>query len=88
METKLKYHNIQQPMMNYDWSEIKTRALFTEIFEPTQLRMLEIQDRFGVVCATQAEMKIEHKNMHKKMEEALGLGRSTLRNQIMSEIFK
>ena len=50
LEKKLTFLNIQEPMMNYDWSETQTRGIVEEIVKPTQKRMVEIQDRFGKIC--------------------------------------
>ena len=55
LETSLKFHNIQKPMMNYDWNDLKTREMMEDIFSPTQRRMLEIQDKFGTLCEMQTD---------------------------------
>ena len=74
--------------MNYDWNDLKTREMLEDVFSPTQKRMLELQDKIGALCEMQTDQGIDHRNMYKQMEESLGLGRSTLKQQIMSEIFK
>ena len=62
--------------------------MLEDVFGPTQIRMLEIQEKFGSLCEMQTDQGIDHRKMYKQMEESLGLGRSTLKQQIMSDVFK
>ena len=79
LEKKMQFYNIKEPLMNYDWSEQQTREVVEEITRPTIDRMIEIQSKFGTLCEMQIQQGKDHNKMYKTMEDAMGLGKGTLK---------
>ena len=68
VEEKLTFYKMQEPAMNFVWSDIKCREVVEQVYGPTEKRMLEIQDKFGEMCKMFVDMETQNNKTFHKLE--------------------
>jgi len=74
--------------MDNDAAETLAREVLEDAVQPTQRRIIEVQDRMGDIAKLFVELERRVVTFHKDITEAMGMGKGTLKQQIMNEVFK
>ena len=84
----LSFTELTKPGMDKDAAETLAREILEGAVQPTQRRIIEVQDRMGDISKLFVELERRVVAFHKDITEAMGMGKGTLKQQIMNEVFK
>ena len=74
--------------MDREAYEIMVREHVDEAVKPSQRRIIEVQSRMGDICQNFMDLDKKVTEFHRDIGEHMGLGKGTLKTQIMQDVFK
>lgn len=87
-EKTLEFTNLQQAHLKWDQFEIQVRNMVMDMYKPCQERVISLQDKVGDMCQMYQQLQIESEKRKEDVNQALGLGKGTLKSQIMQDVDK